>query len=100
MAFHSMPIIILLKKARLTHCPLIDHGLGFSFSCQRCCKQTSPVLLLSSQITLVFPQNNDIGCLLHGMIPSGGVLGLRLSTGFSESFFMDKMVIFLQRRKT
>jgi len=43
------------------------------------------VLLLSSQITLVFPQNNDIGCLLHGMIPSGGVLGLRLSTGFSES---------------
>jgi hypothetical protein len=33
----------------------------------------------------VFPQNNDIGCLLHGMIPSGGVLGLRLSTGFSES---------------
>jgi len=33
----------------------------------------------------VFPRNNDIGCLLHGMIPSGGVPGLRLSTGFSES---------------
>ena len=61
MAFHSMPIhyfFFQFQKARLTHCPLIDHTWA-SFSCQRC-YINKQVQCFCAKLLWLFPKNNDI----------------------------------------